>query len=207
MSPQQIGLIVIGMLACFIGYSMFRSLLPLWGFILGGWIFFTMMPTFIHAPQSTQLIYVFGSFLLGGIIGALIATPLYLVIVFLSGASFGMMLGVMLGTLFDVGGLNTVAKFTIFTNSAFPPVPHSALQYGTMFLIGAIMGVMALTFQRMVIVISSAFLGATALITGLSAMLITLTRSATSQGAILLVGWFVLGLLGFFVQYYLTGEE
>jgi hypothetical protein len=40
-APQGIILIVFGIIICFAGYSLFRSMLPLWGFILGGLIAIT----------------------------------------------------------------------------------------------------------------------------------------------------------------------
>ena len=83
-TPQGVMMVLVGAIACFMGYSMFRSMLPLWGFILGGFILMTIVPNFINVPASQSLFLIIGSFVIGGLIGALISTPLYYVIIFLS---------------------------------------------------------------------------------------------------------------------------
>ena len=118
--------VFIGLLACFMGYSMFRSFLPMWGFILGGWMAYLFLPTILGGQMAASLIIRLAGVLVVGLIGALIATPLYFVIIFLSGAMLGMLFGVMSGALVNTGGLNSVQQFTDFARMSFPPMPKPA---------------------------------------------------------------------------------
>lgn len=205
MSGQQIFMLVLGIIACFMGYSMFRSMLPLWGFLLGGWIAFTFLPTFMP-ERAGELLAQLIAFVAGGLIGAAISVPLYFVVIFLSGAAMGMVLGVVAGALIQTGGVSSVAQLTNFTNMAFPPLPQTGLQYMLMAIFGLIMGSLALGFQKFMICASSAFLGAAAIITGLSGMIAMNTSGSSGRSAVMLVGWMVLAFVGLFVQFRMSGD-
>jgi len=207
-TPQGIVMVLVGATACFMGYSMFRSMLPLWGFILGGWIFMTFSPNFIQVPASQQLFLVIGSFIVGGLIGALVATPLYYGIVFSSGAAFGALLGVIFGAFLDTGGITNFRDVQELSNMSFtfPPQVSSMTQLVMIVIFGVILGFLALNFQKFMITASSAFLGSAALVSGLSAVI---TNSFPNMGANLLmvIGWLLLGMVGIFVQFRVLGDE
>lgn len=199
MSAQDIVLVILGIAACFAGYSMFQTILPMWGFLLGGWITLTLLPTFVQGAQAETLLYQVGAFVIGGLIGALISTPLYFVIIFLSGGALGMMLGIVVGALIDTGGITSVSQLNAFANLSFPPMPQSGLQLLLMVVFGLILGIFAIGFQKFTICASSSFLGAGAVITGLSGP-ITSAANDTSRGVLLMMGWFILALIGLFLQ-------
>jgi len=203
---QDAFLIVLGVLACFTGYSMFRGMLPAWGFVLGGWIAYTFLPAIVGAGRANELVVQIIGIGIGALIGAAIATPLYFVIIFLSGGALGMLFGVMLGALIDVGGLSSVRQLTAFTAMSFPPTPQSGIQY-LLGGIGAIfMGGMAINFQKFMICASSAFLGAAAVVTGLGGSFVAMSNSDMGRSAIMLTAWLVLGMIGMFVQFRMLGE-
>jgi len=199
-------MIVLGVVACFAGYSMFRTMLPMWGFIIGGWVAYTLAPTLIPAAQSGAALYRVGAFLVGGLIGAIVAVPLYFVIIFLSGAALGAIIGIMFGAVIDVGGISTMRQVTALINMSFPPVAATTTQFLLMAIFGVILGIVALNFQKFMIIASSAFVGSAALITGLTGTIGNIANTDMSRAAIMLLGWIVLALLGMFVQFRVLGE-
>ena len=207
-TPQGIMMVLVGAIACFMGYSMFRSMLPLWGFILGGFIAMTIVPNFINVPASQSLFWVIGFFAVGGLIGALISTPLYYVIIFLSGAGLGALLGIVSGAFIDMGGITSFRDIQNIQNMSitFPPQVTSMTQLVLIIIFGGILGFMALSFQKFMITASSAFLGAAALVGGLS-VVITNSMPDVSSNLLLMLGWMILGMLGILVQFRVLGDE
>jgi hypothetical protein len=199
-------LIVLGLLACFGGYSMFRQMLPVWGFVLGGWVAYTFLPTIVGPERSGMLLVQIIGIGIGSLIGAAISIPMYYVIIFLSGGALGMMLGVMLGALLDVGGISSIQQLSNFTEMAFPPMPETTSQYLIGGIAGLILGGTAVMFQKFMICASSAFLGAAALITGFGGSFTALSASDMSRSATMLTAWLLLGLIGLFVQFRMMGE-
>jgi hypothetical protein len=208
LTPQGMMLVLVGAVACFMGYSMFRSMLPLWGFILGGWIAMTIAPIFIEVPASQQLILFIASFAIGGVIGALISTPLYYVIIFLSGAALGALIGIVVGSFLEIGGMTSFRDLDTLrnVNLSFPPEVNSITQLVLIVIIGGALGFAALNFQQFMITASSAFLGAAALVSGLSAV-ITNSFPNVSGNLMLLLGWLILGMVGIFIQFRVLGDE
>jgi hypothetical protein len=207
-TPQGIMLVLVGAIACFMGYSMFRSMLPLWGFILGGFIMMTIAPNFITVPPSQTMFLVIGSFVVGGLVGALIAMPLYYGIVFISGAALGALLGIVGGSFLDMGGITSFRDVQNLQNMSitFPPQVTSMTQLVLIVIIGGILGFMALNFQKFMITASSAFLGAAALVAGLSAV-ITNSMPNVSGNILMVVGWLLLGMVGIFVQFRVLDDD
>lgn len=203
---QDAILIVVGLLACFGGYSMFRQMLPVWGFVLGGWVAYTFLPSIVGPERAGALVVQIIGIGIGALIGAAISIPLYYVIIFLSGAALGMMLGVMLGALVDVGGISSMQQLTSFTSMAFPPTPETTSQYLIGGLAGLILGGTAIMFQKFMICASSAFLGAGAIVTGFGGSFTALSASDMNRSATMLTAWLLLGLIGLFVQFRMMGE-
>jgi hypothetical protein len=206
LTVQDVFLIVLGMLACFAGYSLFKGMIPLWGFILGGWIAFTFLPTIVGAERAEQLLFQIIGIGIGGILGSIIAIPAYYVIVFLSGAALGMIIGVMVGALIDVGGILSVHQFSQFASLAFPPTPQSGIQFLFMGVGGILFGAMSINFQKFMICASSAFLGSAALITGLGTPITVMSSTEMGRSAIMVTAWLILGMVGLFVQFRSLGE-
>jgi len=205
MEVQNLGYVLLGALFCFSGYSLFRSMLPLWGFILVGWIVMTVVPIIVTVPASQALFLRIGAFVIGGIIGAIISTPLYYVIVFLSGAALGSLAGIMIGAILEAGATSfrTMESFSVLT---FPPQPDTPLQFILMVALALILGGVAISFQKFMITASSAFIGAAALVGGLSGVM-TGQGGISGAGILVFMGWFIIGFLGLFIQYRLMGDE
>ena len=80
--PAAIALVVGGAVACFFGYRLFRVVLSIFGFILGG-----LMASSLVGPSDTT--WMIGSWIVGGVIGMALLYAGYYVGVALSGAALG----------------------------------------------------------------------------------------------------------------------
>jgi hypothetical protein len=173
--------IVIGAIQCFFGYRIFKVVLCLVGFILGGSIAASIGYAVSHQESISLL-----AGLIGGVIGAALMVTLYFVGVFLVGA----FLGTILGTVF-------------FTAAASNPNPAVLL------IFAVVAGVIALFFQKFAIIVSTAFVGAWSVVTGIAyfAGLVDLTniermfQPAGNRVYVILLFWLVLGCLGAIMQY------
>ena len=198
--------VVMGFVACFMGYSMFRSMLPLWGFVIGGWLAMTFVPGLVQVAADQQMLLQVGVFFAGGVIGAAVASPLYYLIIFVSGGALGALIGALLGALLELGGISSIHQLSNFTSLTFPPQPHTAIQYGLMVVLGFVFGGLAINFQKFMIIASSAFVGAAAMISGLSGV-IHQNANTAGAGVLMAAGWLLLGFIGLFIQYRVMGDE
>jgi len=198
-------LFVVGLIVCFAGYSMFREMLPVWGFFLGGWITFTLMPGLL--PElGGQMVFRIAAFVVGGLIGSILSRPLYILAVFAAGGALGMLFGVMIGNVIEVGGFFTPHQISTLLRTSFPPFPRTGIQFLCMALGGLVMGGVTISFQKFMIISSSAFVGAAAVISGLTGTLLTVTPNIVGRGALVLIGWLILGVIGLVIQTHLTGD-
>jgi hypothetical protein len=174
--------ILIGALECFFGYRVFKTVLGLIGFLAGA-----ILGAVIGYSLSGNRIVSILAGILGGFIGAGLLVTLYFVGVFVIGALLGGILAEML--------------FTLFSRSSVPVV---------IVVLAVIGGVLAVIFQKFMIIVSTSFSGAYLAVNGL-AYLFNNPGSSTDIWAILkgqgshefvvLLCVIVLGSIGMFVQY------
>lgn len=206
-APQGIILLVFGIFICFAGYSMFKSMLPLWGFILGGLIAVTFGTAFAGRFVADLLVVQIIMFIVGGVIGALISSPLYYVAVFVTGAALGGLIGIVFGAYLEVSaGAVSVRALTTLSGLSFPPPVTSTLQFVFMVLFGIITGGFAIGFQKFMITASTAFIGAAAFVAGLNSSAFNLLRDNPGRSMWVIVVWFALAFLGLFIQYRMRDE-
>jgi hypothetical protein len=191
--PAAIVLVIGGAVACFAGYRLFRVVLALYGFILGAMLASSVMGISNHAGMLIAA-------LVGGIIGALLFTFAYYVCVGLIGAGIGAFLA------------HVVMDYSKHAEPSTMVV-----------IVASVAGaVVAMSLQRYVVIMSTAFSGAWTMIVGGLAMagnraaeraavggnvwiLYPFTLPAGQRWA--LVVWFVLGLIGLGVQAGVTGRK
>lgn len=206
-TPIGIVLVVFGILVCFTGYGIFRSMLPLWGFILGGLLAFYLVPLAFKPPEAQLLIVQIATFIIGGIIGAFIAAPLYYVTIFLSGAALGGLIGLVFGSYLEIsGGEVSMRALTELAAMPFPPRIESAVQVVVMVVFGLIIGGFSISFQKFMISASTAFLGAAGVVSGLTGAILDVFRTTPSRGLMLMVVWLALGMIGLFIQFRMRDE-
>ncbi len=131
-----------GPLACFAGYRLFRLVLGIYGFILGA-----LVAVSFFSPATMPAIAI--AAVIGGLIGALVLTLAYFLGVALLGVGFGLLIA-----------------HTIWAQQGWGE-PRALALLG--FAIGG--AVLALVFQRYVIIAGTAFGGAWTAVVALAAML------------------------------------
>jgi hypothetical protein len=190
--PAAALLVAGGLLACFLGYRLFKVVLALVGFILGAlaasWVFGVSdtAPTIIAA-------------LVGGLAGAGLLFAAYFIGVPLLGA-----------------GIGVIAANVIWTRVQGDPHPFVVVLFS---VAGALV---ATWLQRYVIILATAFVGSWAIIVGVLAMRgNTEPLKAAAQGDVWVVypmnpapgqnwvpwAWLAVGMGGTLIQMYVTGGE
>jgi len=189
--PVAIILLGGGLLACFLGYRLFRFVLAVYGLVAGAVVTFQ----FIGSVEPWVLV---AAVVVGALAGALAFLAVYFIGVAIVGA-----------------GLGALIVNLIWTQRADDP--HVLI----VILFASVGAFAALLFQRYVIVVSTAFAGAwTSIVGGLALMgdaeaiaavgtlsgwvSFPLDRAATQRAV--LVAWLVVGLLGVAVQLIKTGR-
>ena len=190
--PAAIVLLLGGVVSCFFGYRLFRIVLAIFGFIIGG---FAASSVFGVSDTGPML----AAFLVGGLIGAVILIAAYFVGVALVGAALG-----------------AAAANLLF--AATDQTPHFLIV--VLLTIAGAAGAMYL--QRYFIIVGTAFGGAWTLIVGGMALLGNRAAlAAAAAGDVWVVypmnpapgqqwvpvAWIVLGLIGTAVQLGWTGGE
>jgi hypothetical protein len=191
--PAAILLVLGGALACFAGYRLFRSVLGIYGFILGAMIASSMLD--VSNPVGLLV-----AALLGGIVGAIVFVFAYLVGVGLAGA-----------------GLGALIAHLVWVQLGTSDPPAAAV------IVASVTGAVgAILLQRYVIVAATAFGGAWTIILGGVAIAETTggdVAAAAPDVWILypfspalsetwvIVAWVTLGLTGLGVQLWVTARR
>jgi hypothetical protein len=176
-----LGAIALGIVQCFFGHRIFRVVLGITGFFLGGLIGGYVA----YSLTQSQFMGIIGG-LIGGLIGAGLMAGLYIVGVFLIGALFGAMIAL-----------------------AFSSIGGGSPQVWLIIILALTVGVLAAVLQKVVIVLATAFGGAWWALTGIAVIAgaITVETPRELLGALAgasagwLIGWLVLGAVGVFFQY------
>ena len=190
--PAAAILLAGGIISCFFGYRLFRTVLAIFGFILGA-----LAASSVFGISNTTLMLV--AAVLGGLVGAFILITAYFVGVALVGAGLG---AVIANLVFSTGGRDPNVFVVV------------------LFSIAGAVG--ATYLQRYFIIVGTAFGGAWTMIVGAMALVgnRTALRAATTgdvwvayplnpapgQRWVLLV-WILLSLIGAGVQLGITGGE
>lgn len=185
--------IFIGILSCFWGYRIFKIILGIIGFILGAYLAGSVGIYFTHHIGLVTII----AAIVGGIIGASLIASLYYVGIFILGAVGGWLLGVMI------------------TGAAGHQI-HLVL----LIVIAIACGILAVIFQKLIIIVSTASYGSWNIVSGLFAFFgggfttirvfrypaILLNYGGSSYYLILLF-WLLLTIAGVIFQYRFAGRK
>jgi len=162
--------------------------------VLGFVVFALLIGNFIFGVLENKAVALAAGFI-GGILGAFLLVALYFIGVFLLGAVFGVLLGSLI-----MGGSAAPVIFLLF---------------------GVVGGIFAILFQKFFVIISTAFLGAWGLTSGMFHFIpggfsldfkkfFYQLDKLQSQGMdfyVILLCWVLLGITGIFVQYKVTGKQ
>jgi hypothetical protein len=184
-------LILGGAVSCFAGYRLFRVVLAIYGFILGG----SIASSTLGATNATgQLI----AWIVGGFAGAIVLVFAYFVGIALIGAGLGALVSHVGWTYFGTGD---------------PPAP--------LVIVLAIVGAIgAMVLQRYVIIVATAFGGAWTMLLGIVAALdrrapgaraadvwVFYPTTVPPDARWLPIAWIALGVVGTAVQLGVTGRK
>jgi Domain of unknown function (DUF4203) len=190
--PAAVLLIAGGLIACFLGYRLFKFVLAIFGFILGA---FASSSIFGLSDTTPMVI----AAILGGMAGALLLLAAYFVGVALVGA-----------------GIGALAANLIWTQIEGDPHPFVVILFS---VAGALL---ATWLQRYVIILATAFGGAWTIIVGALALMgDKAALNAAAAGDVWVAypmnpapgqpwvpyTWVVVGLLGTLVQMFVTGGQ
>jgi len=187
--PAGAILLAAGLAACFAGYRIFRIILTVYGFVLGALFASTLV-----SPGDTTAVIV--ALLVGGLLGALAMWAGYFVGVMLVGA-----------------GAGAIAGHTLW--SQFRGDPNAIV----IIVAAAVGAALAAAWQRYVVIVGTAFIGAQTAVAGAVALM---NRGPRPRGAEpvwiahlgvptvslhwTFIAWVVLGLVGTFVQFRSGGK-
>jgi hypothetical protein len=174
MNEATIALVVFaGGIMAFMGYRIFSDVLSLWGFLIAGGFGAYLSTLFVRPPggafQVTVPLAV--GFAVGGLVGLLLARYIKGVIVFLTGG----MLGILVGT----QGMSLIGQR-----------PDTLLAAG----LAVAFGLAAIRFEEIVLIISTSFVGAAAIMYGV-------TQLVTINPILAAVAFFLAGFFGAAAQY------
>ena len=184
--PAGVLLVAIGLLACFAGYRLFRAVLTIYGFLLGAFFASTLV-----SPSDTIAVLV--ALGVGGLLGALALYAGFVAGVGLLGAGLGAAVGYSAWLQWRGGepGLLVVLFF------------------------GAVGAGLAVTFQRAIVIVATAFLGSQTAVAGVLALVVRYSGKSSGIGDVWVghpgspafgrqwtfLGWVVLGIVGAVVQF------
>jgi hypothetical protein len=184
--------IAFGSISCFFGYRIFRLILGILGFFLGA---LAAGGIAFYLTNGSQIIVLIAA-LAGGIIGAGIFALLYFVGIFVLGAILGGLIGTLIST--ALGG---------------------SLQFFIQIILAIVGGVIALIFQKFMIIIATAFSGSWSIVTGIYYFItgdLELYRMFQHPGNlfimnvnfyIMLLCWLILAIIGIVIQYKITQKR
>ena len=190
--PAAAMLLAGGVISCFFGYRLFRTVLAIFGFVLGG-----MLASSVFGVSNTTMMLV--AWVLGGLVGAFILIFAYFLGVALAGAAIG---AAVANVMFSIGNRDPRALIIILFS-----------------ITGAIA---AMYLQRYFIIVFTAFGGAWTMIVGAMALVGDRTAlKAAASGDVWVayplnpapgqrwvpIVWIVLSLIGAAVQVGITGGE
>lgn len=191
--PAAILLVLGGAVACFAGYRLFKTVLAIYGFILGAMLASSLM-------GGTNTVGMVVAAIVGGVVGAVILVFAYFVGVALVGAG--------------LGALVVHVGWTQFATGDPPAV---------LVIVFSILGAIgAIVLQRYVIIVGTAFAGAWTMIIGTLALMgnHAAQHAASAADVWILypltpapgqrwvpVAWVALGVLGTVVQLGVTGRK
>jgi hypothetical protein len=205
-----------GFTACFWGYRRFMGGVRSAGFFIGGLLgFLIIFPYSLARHDAVSTLIMLGAgFLIGGIAGLIFSISLNRVLTFVTGAIIGFLLSTLI--------FSSQAFDVIFSNQFSLAALRQALGSTIILhiIIAIIVGVLAIFFQRPIVIASTAIWGAAWIVLPLAVGYYWFNHSNQSfalsfvseaihvYGVFLLSGWIILSIIGALFQFrYATHEE
>lgn len=189
----------LGVILAFYGAAVFRSMAPLGGLILGGLLGITVGELLVPAANYTGWTpYLF--FIGAGLVGAMIAVPLKIVIIVISSGVLGAIAGAIIGFL-----IQNQAFPLMLLDGTFTLGNITTLQIWLMAIIAVIFGFLSIQYENFLFYASTGFIGSLMITTAISQL--SGAGYPLLRNSIFLFFLFItLGLLGTIWQNYHTDE-
>jgi hypothetical protein len=183
--PAGVLLVAVGLVACFAGYRLFRTVLAIYGFLLGAFV----ASTFVTSGDTVTVLISVGA---GGVLGALALYAGYFIGVGLMGA-----------------GLGSTLSYSVWHQWRGTDPGVLVIMF-----FAALGAALAVTMQRVIVIVATAFFGSQTAVAGVLALL---SRGSVQKGVEdvwsghlglpafgrtwTFVAWVVLGIVGTVVQF------
>ena len=187
-------LLASGIVVCFLGGNSFKSTPFIGGFLLGGSLAVYAAGFFVNPLQEWGVFSPYIIYAAGGIVGGLIAKPLYMVMVVISGGALGALLGLGLGFVINLQGDPQMLKQIDLVIR-----PFDVLTLWLMIIFALVLAIVSLLFDEFMLLVSTAFIGSAVVISSITSLLagsIPLMQNVVA----VFFAWFVVGLAGLVYQ-------
>ena len=184
--------LIIGLVIGFSGKNIYKTSPQLGGFMIGGLLTTILVITFVAASPVWIPV---AAFIGGGLVGALIAGPLYMIIVVITSSLFGGLVGVIAGFFLTQQGITRMVVEGIFNFST----DITPVQLMMMLVFAVAFGAASLRFDEFMTMASTGFLGAFILTTG-AARLFTPMTALFTDSIFLVFFWAGVGTAGTIFQ-------
>jgi hypothetical protein len=190
-------LVLMGLIVCVSGRTIFTTTPFLGGFLIGGLLGFELGLTFVKMPESMPFFVLpLASFLVGGLIGGVLAKVLYAILLAISGIALGSFIGLVAGYVINLGG-----NPHVLTTDFFSFQPENTVQLYAMVISAVIFGALAITSEELMTILSTAFFGAGIAVINLSDLFDATTNlTFTSNTVFVIFVWLFMGMFGMFRQ-------
>lgn len=191
------GLVLVALMVCVSGRTIFVTTPFLGGFLVAGMLGFQLGLMFIKAPANWPFFVLpLLSFILAGVVGGVLAKVLYTVLLVISGLALGSFIGLVAGYVINLGG-----NPHVLTSSFFTFQPENTVQLYAMVIASIIFGALAVTMEDVMTMLSTAFFGAGIAVINLSDLFDATTNiTFTSNTVFVIFAWLFMGMAGMFIQ-------
>ncbi|MCD4673456.1 MAG: TMEM198/TM7SF3 family protein [Anaerolineaceae bacterium] len=190
-------LVLVGLVICVSGRTLFYTMPFLGGFLVAGMLGYQIGLMFITPPANLpDFVMPLASFIVIGLVGGFLAKALYTILLVISGFALGSFIGLMAGYLINLGG-NPYALTTDF----FTFQPENTVQLYTMVIAAVLFAALSVTSQDMMTMLSTAFFGAGIAVFNMSDLFYAETNLIVATNTVLVTfAWLFLGMAGMYIQ-------
>jgi len=182
--------LVAGVAICVAGINLIHDQPLLGGLILGGSLGFYLFSYFVVPPAGLGTWFPLIGFVVGGVIGAIIARPLYMVILVLTSSMLGALVGLAISYVLQLGGSPQRWKQLSISINLNDP-----LQVWLMIIFALALGVLSLPFEEFMTMLSTGFVGGAMFVSSL-VILFAPTVTLLNNPVFVVFLWFAVGMGG-----------
>jgi hypothetical protein len=183
-------ILIAGLAVCVAGINLIHEQPILGGFLMGGSLGYYLFLFLFIPPAGLGAWFPLIGFAVGGAIGAIVARPLYMVILVLTSSMLGGLVGLIISYVLQLGGSPQRWKqLSIAINLNDP------LQVWLMIIFALVLGFLALPFEEFMTMLSTGFVGGAMFVSSLVALFAP-TVGLLNNPVFVFFFWFAVGMAG-----------